>query len=49
MDEPQIYAQLAQILKDVLDDDSIRVTPELTAKDVDGCDSLTHIRLMFTA
>ena len=48
MDEPQIYHRLTQIFEDVFDGDSIRVTPELSAKDVDGWDSLTHIRLMLT-
>ena len=48
MDEPQIYARLAQIFEDVLDDDSVKLTPELSAKDVDGWDSLTHIRLILT-
>jgi acyl carrier protein len=48
MDEPQIYARLAQIFEDVFDEDSIHVTPELSAKDVDGWDSLAHIRLILT-
>jgi acyl carrier protein len=48
MDEPQIYARLAEIFNDVFDDESIAVTPELSAKDVDGWDSLTHIRLLLT-
>jgi acyl carrier protein len=48
MDETQIYARLARIFEDVFDEDSIRLTPELSAKDVDGWDSLTHIRLMLT-
>jgi len=48
MDEPEIYARLAGIFQDVFDDDSIQVTPELSAKDVDGWDSLTHIRLILT-
>ena len=48
MNEPQIYARLEEIFKDVFDEDSIAVTPELSAKDVDGWDSLTHIRLMLT-
>ncbi len=48
MDEPQIYARLTQIFEDVFDEDSIKVTSELTAKDVDGWDSLTHIRLILT-
>jgi acyl carrier protein len=48
MDETQIYARLTQIFEDVFDEDSIVVTPELSAKDVDGWDSVTHIRLMLT-
>lgn len=48
MDEPQIYARLALIFEDVFDEDSIPVTSELSAKDVDGWDSLAHIRLILT-
>lgn len=48
MDEAQIYERLTEIFRDIFDDDSISVTPELSAKDVDGWDSLTHIRLMLT-
>jgi acyl carrier protein len=48
MDEPQIYTRLTEIFEDVFDEDSINVTPELSAKDVDGWDSLTHIRLILT-
>jgi acyl carrier protein len=48
MDEPQVYARLAEIFQDVFDEDSIQVTPELSAKDVDGWDSLAHIRLILT-
>jgi acyl carrier protein len=48
MDEAQILARLAEIFEDVFDEDSIKVTPHLSAKDVDGWDSLTHIRLILT-
>ena len=48
MDEPLIYARLSEIFQDVFDEDSIKLTPELSAKDVDGWDSLTHIRLILT-
>lgn len=48
MQEPQIYARLNEIFADVFDEDSIEVTPELSAKDVDGWDSLSHIRLILT-
>jgi acyl carrier protein len=48
VDAPQIYARLAEIFEDVFDEDSIQVTPQLSAKDVDGWDSLNHIRLVLT-
>jgi acyl carrier protein len=46
MDESAIYARLTEIFQDIFDDDSVTATPALTAKDVDGWDSLTHIRVM---
>jgi acyl carrier protein len=48
MEEAQIYARLTDIIRNVMDDDSINVTPQLSAKDVDGWDSLSHIRLLMT-
>jgi acyl carrier protein len=48
VDEAQIYERLTRLVQDIFDDDSISVTPELSAKDVDGWDSVTHIRLMLT-
>jgi acyl carrier protein len=48
MDSAAIYERLTPIFHDIFDDDSIEVTPELTAKDVDGWDSLTHIRMILT-
>jgi acyl carrier protein len=48
LEESQIYARLTKNFHDVFDDDSINVTPQLSAKDVDGWDSLTHIRLILT-
>jgi acyl carrier protein len=48
MEEAHVYARLTPIIRDVMDDDSIKVTPQLSAKDVDGWDSLTHIRLLMT-
>ena len=48
MNEDSIYAQLTDIFHDVFDDDLIVLTPQISAKDVDGWDSLTHIRLILT-
>lgn len=46
--EEQTLDTLIQIFRDVLDDDELVLKRELTAKDVDGWDSLTHIRLLVT-
>jgi len=48
MDEAQIYGRLTEIFTDIFDLDSIELTPETTADDVSGWDSLTHIRLILT-
>jgi acyl carrier protein len=48
MEQGRIYSRLTKVFEDVFEDDSILVTPELSAKDVNGWDSLTHIRLMLT-
>ena len=39
---------LTEIFRDVFDDDTIVLRPELTAHDVEGWDSLTHIRLLLS-
>ncbi|HSY65607.1 MAG TPA: acyl carrier protein [Terriglobales bacterium] len=48
MESGEIYKKLNTVFEDVFDDDSIVVRPELSADDVDGWDSLTHIRLILT-
>ena len=44
----QMEHSLTQIFRDVFDDDTNVLRPDLSAKDVDGWDSLTHIRLLLT-
>jgi acyl carrier protein len=44
----QNQATLLQVFHDVFDDDSIVLRPDLTAGDVDGWDSLAHVRLLLT-
>lgn len=41
-----VYEKLTTVFHDVFGDDDIVVTPDITAKDVVGWDSLTHVRLM---
>jgi acyl carrier protein len=38
--------RLTPIFRDVLDDDDLIITPATKAEDVDGWDSLAHIRLV---
>ena len=42
----KIYDQLTLIFHDIFDDDDIKLTAELSAKDVEEWDSLNHIRLI---
>jgi acyl carrier protein len=44
----QMEHTLTQVFRDVFDDDTIVLRPDLTAGDVPGWDSLTHIRLLLT-
>ncbi len=44
MDET--YRQLTDLLVDFFDDDDIVATPDMTAADVDGWDSLAHVSLV---
>ncbi|MCP5367806.1 MAG: acyl carrier protein [Hyphomicrobiales bacterium] len=46
MTEQEIYDRLTPLFQDVLDNDDVVPTPELTARDVDEWDSLSHIRLV---
>jgi len=39
---------LLQCFHDVFEDDDMVVTPDITGEDIDGWDSLTHVRLMLT-
>lgn len=46
MDTKEIFARLNRVFQDVFDDDSIRVTPDTTAGDIEDWDSLEHITLI---
>lgn len=48
MTETEILAKLQTIFADVLDEDDLVLTPQTTAQDVDGWDSLSHVRLVLT-
>lgn len=46
MQRQEIYAELTGIFHDVFDDDTLRLTPELTAASVPEWDSFNHINLI---
>ena len=43
MTEAEIYDALNQVFRNVLEDDSISLTPQTTAEDVENWDSMNHI------
>ena len=49
MDRPDIYAQLTEIFRDIFDDPSLVVTPEMSAKDIPEWDSFNHINIIVAA
>jgi acyl carrier protein len=46
MQQQEIYTQLTGIFHDVFDDDTLVLTPELTAASVPEWDSFNHINLI---
>jgi acyl carrier protein len=46
MTDPEVYHALNAIFRKVLEDDSIVLTPETTAEDIDEWDSMNHIFLV---
>ena len=43
MTEPELYDALNQVFRQVLEDDTLVLTPATTADDVEGWDSMNHI------
>jgi acyl carrier protein len=46
MTDQLIYTRLTEIFRDVLGNDSIILTPDLSAKDIEDWDSANHISLV---
>ena len=46
METEEILRELDTIFRDILKNENIALTPATTAKDVEGCDSLTNMRLI---
>jgi acyl carrier protein len=47
--EDRIETGLTEIFQEVFEDDTLVVHRDLTARQVEGWDSLTHVRLLLTA
>ena len=46
MNDAAVYDKLTAVFRDVFDEDDLALKPSTTADDVDGWDSLSHIRLV---
>lgn len=46
MDRETVVPRLNAIFEDIFDDPSLKITDEMTAADVEGWDSLSHINLI---
>lgn len=46
MDKQTILTEIAQIMKEYFDDEGLTLTPETTAQDVAGWDSLNHVNIV---
>jgi len=46
MEKSEIFEKLVVIFQDVLDNDSIKLTSDTTANDLEEWDSLSHIQLI---
>lgn len=44
-----VFERLQRVFRDVFDDDTLVLRPELTARDLEDWDSLTHITLVVAA
>ncbi|HDZ55499.1 MAG TPA: acyl carrier protein [Pseudomonas xinjiangensis] len=49
MNEQEVLTALNPIFQDMFDDDDIELTPDTTAKDIEGWDSLAHVSLIVAA
>jgi acyl carrier protein len=46
MEQTEIYSRLTEIFRDIFDDDTLELRPEMTAADIAEWDSFNHINLI---
>ncbi|MDH7639199.1 acyl carrier protein [Sphingomonas oryzagri] len=49
MTKAEIYDNLAEVMRDVFDDDTIAISSQTTAQDIAGWDSQAHVMLIVAA
>lgn len=49
MDRAPIIVRLTAVFQEVFDEETLQIFPTMTARDVEGWDSLSHIRLVVSA
>jgi hypothetical protein len=42
----ELQERLNEIFREVIDEDDIKIAPEMTSDDIDGWDSLSHVNLI---
>ena len=47
MDNSKILDELSEIVKEILGKDSIFLSMQTTANDIEGWDSLTHVKILY--
>lgn len=47
MDDSDLLSKMTKVFHDVFDDNALAISPEMTAADVEGWDSISNIRLIF--
>ena len=48
METNELYTKLTSVFHDVFEDEGLVVVPQMSANDVDGWDSLNHLRLVLS-
>jgi acyl carrier protein len=46
MTEAEVYTELTEVFREVFDDDAIVISPQTTARDIEGWDSQAHVTLI---
>jgi acyl carrier protein len=46
--DDRVLPELTEVFREVFRDDTIQLRPEMTADDIEGWDSMRHLRLILT-